>query len=98
MGTCFFYMNVRPTISTTPDTTLPHTTLVRSPPRSSRAAAIVSSVSRYRGMAVLASRFLGHGWERDQGYGTPEQCAGIARLGVTALHRRSFRPVREALA
>src|SRR3546814_17015969 len=49
-------------------------------------------------MAVLAERFPGYGWERNQGYCTPEHRAGIARLGVTPLHRRSFRPVREALA
>lgn len=62
------------------------------------AASIIAKVTRDRGMAVLTEQFPGYGWERNQGYCTPEHRAGIARLGVTPLHRRSFRPVREALA
>lgn len=61
------------------------------------AASVVAKVTRDRAMAAHARDFPGYGWERNQGYGTPEHRAGIARLGVTPLHRRSFRPVREAL-
>src|SRR3546814_6274305 len=62
------------------------------------AASIVAKVTRDRAMAAYAEQFPGYGWERNQGYATPEHRAGIALLGVTPLHRRSFRPVREALA
>lgn len=62
------------------------------------AASIVAKVTRDRAMAALARDFPGYGWERNQGYGTPEHRRGIARLGITPLHRRSFRPVREALS
>lgn len=62
------------------------------------AASIVAKVNRDRAMARYAAQYPGYGWERNQGYPTPEHRAGIARLGVTPLHRRSFRPVREALA
>jgi ribonuclease HII len=61
------------------------------------AASIVAKVTRDRAMAAFAEQFPGYGWERNQGYATPEHRAGIARLGITPLHRRSFRPVREAL-
>jgi ribonuclease HII len=61
------------------------------------AASILAKVTRDRAMAALARDFPGYGWERNQGYGTAEHRAGIARLGITPLHRRSFRPVREAL-
>jgi ribonuclease HII len=61
------------------------------------AASIIAKVTRDRTMAGHADDFPGYGWERNQGYGTPEHRAGIVRLGVTPLHRRSFRPVREAL-
>lgn len=60
------------------------------------AASIVAKVSRDRQMAELAQRHPGYGWERNQGYGTAEHRAGIAQLGITAAHRRSFRPIREA--
>ena len=61
------------------------------------AASIIAKVTRDRAMAGHARAYPGYGWERNQGYGTPEHRAGIARLGITPLHRRSFRPVREAL-
>jgi ribonuclease HII len=62
------------------------------------AASVVAKVTRDRTMAALARDFPGYGWERNQGYGTAEHRQGIARLGVTPLHRRSFRPIREALS
>jgi ribonuclease HII len=61
------------------------------------AASIAAKVTRDRHMAALAERHPGYGWERNQGYGTAEHRAAIARLGVTTEHRRSFRPIREAL-
>lgn len=62
------------------------------------AASVIAKVTRDRAMAALARDYPGYGWERNQGYGTAEHRAGIARLGVTPLHRRSFRPIREVLA
>lgn len=61
------------------------------------AASIIAKVTRDRMMVELASEHPGYGFERHKGYGTPEHQAAIARLGVTALHRRSFKPVQLAL-
>lgn len=61
------------------------------------AASICAKVARDNTMAQLASAHPGYGWERNQGYGTAEHRAGLARLGVTPHHRRSFKPVRLAL-
>lgn len=61
------------------------------------AASVVAKVSRDRQMAELARQHPGYGWERNQGYGTKEHQEGIARQGITDAHRRSFRPIREAL-
>ena len=61
------------------------------------AASVVAKVTRDRRMEALARRHPGYGWERNRGYGTPEHRAALARLGVTPEHRRSFRPVREAV-
>ncbi len=60
------------------------------------AASIIAKVSRDGQMAALAQSHPGYGWERNQGYGTAEHRAGITQLGITAAHRRSFRPIREA--
>ena len=61
------------------------------------AASIVAKVTRDRLMARLAMDHPGYGWERNAGYGTAEHRAGLALLGPTMHHRRSFRPVREAM-
>ncbi len=60
------------------------------------AASVIAKVARDWQMSELARIHPGYGWERNQGYGTAEHREGIARLGITAAHRRSFRPIREA--
>jgi ribonuclease HII len=61
------------------------------------AASIIAKVTRDRMMMEFARHYPGYGFERHKGYGTPEHQAAIKKLGVTALHRRSFRPVQLAL-
>jgi ribonuclease HII len=61
------------------------------------AASIIAKVTRDRLMEAEAKRFPGYGFERHKGYGTPEHQAAIDRLGVTPIHRRSFKPVQLAL-
>ena len=62
------------------------------------AASIVAKVTRDRLMIRLASAFPGYGFERHKGYGTPEHRDALATLGPCVHHRRSFAPVRLALA
>ncbi len=61
------------------------------------AASIIAKVTRDRIMIALAKDFPGYGFERHKGYGTPEHQAAITRLGVSPVHRRSFKPVQLAL-
>jgi ribonuclease HII len=61
------------------------------------AASIVAKVTRDRMMIALGRELPGYGFERHKGYGTPEHQAALARHGVSAHHRRSFRPVQLAL-
>jgi ribonuclease HII len=61
------------------------------------AASIVAKVTRDRIMTQLARDYPGYGFERHKGYGTPEHQAAIDKLGVSPLHRRSFKPVQLAL-
>jgi ribonuclease HII len=62
------------------------------------AASIIAKVTRDRLMVELAESFPGYGWHANKGYGTREHAEGIARLGITPHHRRSFAPIRAALA
>ena len=61
------------------------------------AASIIAKVTRDQLMIETALAHPGYGFERHKGYGTPEHQAAIKRLGVTDLHRRSFKPVQLAL-
>jgi ribonuclease HII len=62
------------------------------------AASVVAKVTRDRIMRALAQRYRGYGWETNVGYGTREHGDAILKFGPTPHHRRSFAPVRLALA
>lgn len=61
------------------------------------AASIVAKVTRDRIMIAMEMTHPGYGFARHKGYGTPEHKDALARLGVCAIHRRSFRPIQLAL-
>jgi ribonuclease HII len=60
-------------------------------------ASIAAKQARDAEMARLAQDYPGYGWERNAGYGTAQHKAGLATLGVTPHHRKSFAPVRARL-
>jgi len=62
------------------------------------AASIVAKVMRDQIMHELARRYAGYGWESNVGYATREHCEALMALGATIHHRRSFAPVRVAMA
>jgi len=62
------------------------------------AASILAKTARDAEMADLDARFPGYGFARHKGYPTAEHLAALRALGPCAIHRRSFAPVREALA
>lgn len=62
------------------------------------AASIIAKVTRDRMMVALDDECPGYGWAANKGYGTATHAAGLAALGVTGHHRRSFAPVRARLA
>ncbi len=62
------------------------------------AASIVAKVHRDELMRAASMDHPGYGWETNAGYGTAAHLEALRSLGVTEMHRRSFRPVREALA
>jgi ribonuclease HII len=61
------------------------------------AASIIAKVTRDRIMIQLDDEHPGYGFARHKGYGTPEHKEALARLGVSPIHRRSFKPVQLAL-
>jgi ribonuclease HII len=83
-----------------PALALPAQTVVKGDARSLSiaAASVIAKHERDRVMQGLAAECPGYGWETNMGYGTKAHQRGLASLGVTAHHRRSFAPVRRALA
>jgi ribonuclease HII len=49
-------------------------------------------------MVRLDAIYPGYGFASHKGYCTPEHFDALDRLGPTAIHRRSFEPVRLATA
>ena len=74
-------------------------TIVRGDARSLSiaAASILAKVARDRIMVDLAQQHPGYGWDHNAGYPTREHRAALLNLGVSAAHRRSFRPVHNML-
>lgn len=61
------------------------------------AASICAKVTRDRMMVDLAQQYPGYGWEVNAGYPTKAHLTALLNLGVTPVHRRSFRPVHNIL-
>jgi len=62
------------------------------------AASVVAKVQRDGEMLALERDWPGYGFAAHKGYPTRAHLDALRRLGPTPVHRRSFRPVREALA
>ncbi|HGE8425050.1 TPA: ribonuclease HII [Serratia marcescens] len=62
------------------------------------AASILAKVTRDREMAELDSEFPDYGFAQHKGYPTALHLERLAVLGATEHHRRSFAPVKRALA
>lgn len=61
------------------------------------AASIIAKVLRDREMKSLAIEYPGYGFEKHKGYPTQQHMNALRELGVTPLHRKSFRPVSAVL-
>jgi ribonuclease HII len=57
------------------------------------AASVIAKVTRDRYMQRAADQHPGWGFEEHVGYSTPEHRQAIEEIGISPLHRRSFRSV-----
>jgi len=61
------------------------------------AASIIAKVARDAEMVELDQLYPGYGLAQHKGYPTRLHLQALQQLGVTAIHRRSFAPVRRLL-
>jgi ribonuclease HII len=82
-----------------PDCSIPQRGIVRGDQLSASiaAASIIAKTTRDELMIELDRQYPGYGLATHKGYPTPQHRAALQQLGATPIHRRSFRPVREAL-
>ena len=66
--------------------------------RSIMAASVLAKVSRDRQMLALHAEYPEYGFDRHKGYPTPAHLQALHRHGACPQHRRSFAPVRAAIA
>ena len=58
------------------------------------AASIVAKVTRDQMMEEFDKEYPGYDFAQNAGYGTAKHLAGLDKLGVTPIHRRSFEPIK----
>jgi len=82
-----------------PDVALPQQAFPKADARclSVAAASIVAKVTRDRLMVALERDYPGYGFASHKGYGTPAHRTALQRLGPSAIHRMSWRPIRQTL-
>ena len=61
------------------------------------AASIIAKVSRDRMMELLHRKYPGYNFAKNKGYGTREHLTALTELGISPVHRKTFRPVREKI-
>lgn len=61
------------------------------------AASILAKVYRDDLMEKMAEIYPGYGWEKNAGYPTKAHREGIIKLGLTPIHRKSFRHLPEQM-
>ena len=70
-----------------------HTTVVKGDAKymSIAAASILAKTHRDELMEKLDTQFPGYGWNKNKGYPTKDHKEAIAKLGITPVHRRTFK-------
>ena len=78
------------------DLPIPQTSIIKGDANSLSiaAASIVAKVTRDQMMEVFDREYPGYDFAQNAGYGTAKHLAGLDKLGVTPIHRRSFEPVK----
>lgn len=83
-----------------PDLACPVTTIIKgdqSEPAIA-AASILAKVARDNEMVEMDNKYPGYGLAQHKGYPTKQHQEALIKLGVTDIHRRSFKPVKLAMS
>lgn len=78
---------------------IPHECIVKGDGKymSIAAASILAKTHRDRVMRQAAQQYPGYSWEKNVGYPTKQHREAIKKIGITPLHRKSFRLLPEQM-
>ena len=78
------------------DLPIPQTSIIKGDANSLSiaAASIVAKVTRDQMMEEFDREYPGYDFAQNAGYGTAKHLAGLDKLGVAPIHRRSFEPIK----
>ena len=78
------------------DINIPQVSIIKGDAKSSSiaAASIVAKVTRDRMMAEYGQKYPHYDFEHNAGYGTAKHLEGLKNYGVTAIHRKSYEPIK----
>ncbi len=81
-----------------PDLVCPVTTIIKGDQKEQciAAASILAKVARDKEMIEMDKRYPGYGLAKHKGYPTKQHQQALMELGVTEIHRKSFKPVKIA--
>ncbi len=76
-----------------PDIAIPSEAIIQGDQKvgSISAASIIAKVTRDREMVSFEEQYPGYGFAQHKGYGTKQHYEALRLLGITPIHRRSFR-------
>ena len=66
--------------------------------RAVSAASIIAKVARDNYMQKASKKFPNYGFESHVGYGTQMHISALKAFGITSIHRKSYKPIKELLA
>ena len=61
------------------------------------AASIIAKVARDNEMITLDKKYPGYGFAKHKGYPTKVHIEALQKLGITPIHRKSYKPVQKIL-
>ena len=61
------------------------------------AASVIAKVSRDNFMTKMSKIYPGYDWENNFGYGVKKHFLALKTLGISPIHRHSFRPIHNML-
>jgi len=78
---------------------IPFTAIIKGDTLSASIAAgsILAKVERDHYMLKMALQYPGYGFEQHKGYPTKKHIQALALLGITPIHRKTYRPVKDVM-